>query len=675
MYHSFQSKHSFNILSFALLTTYIFIFTTPVFAQLASVTPPVGGFRIDGNLIAGTPTANEGDWLEGTSGGYVFFNNGIAVNPTHSQLIRDAYHSNGDDAFTGSSFSQNPNLWKWTNASVANKTDIHNGMYHIASDGIQKWVIMGGDREVNTGTSYIDFEFYQGYMTKNSNGSFTSLSTDSTSLSTTNGRTVGDFVLSMEYTNGGAIATVHYYRWELSAGTYRYVEYNIPNGTSGSLAFGASNNTTISTPLGAFGLSTYQPYLFVEAAVNVDAILSAINPCDQISIKTVFIKTKASDAYNAALKDFITPIPVNFVFGRETFNYPSGPFYNCGTITPTFTGTGTFAANPSTGLSINATTGVINLSSSTPGTYKINYTYNAGGGCTMPAEDTIIITALPAPAKLSNQSLCSGATTSAVSFSSSLKPVSFSWTNDLTSIGLAGSGTGNIAEFTATNSGTSAVIGTITYTPNYTTNGATCAGPSDYFTITVKAKPSVASVRLTEPSICGPSTGTVTVTAPKGSGYLYNNNGGTWQTDTVFSGIAAGSGYHILVKDENGCIASDDTECKAATAATSQKNANPVATREVNTFTIKESKDKNVSIKVHPNPFQSRVQFEVNVQEAGHGTLEIFNMMGQKIKTVYAGQLNKGVQYFTTEMPAGTHQLIYTLQTENERMSGKMIRE
>ncbi|MFN5334414.1 MAG: hypothetical protein ACK5BV_04425, partial [Bacteroidota bacterium] len=273
MYHSFQSKHSFNILSLALFISFIFILTTPVFSQLASVTPPAGGFRIDGNLIAGTPTANEGDWVAGTSGGYVFYNTGIAVNPTHSKLTRDSYHSTGDDVFSGSSFAQNPNAWKWANASAANKTDIHNGMYHIASDGAQKWVIMGGDREANTGTSYIDFEFYQGYLTKNNNGSFTSLSADSTSLAATNGRTIGDFVLSMEYTNGGATATVHYYRWELSAGTYRYVEYAIPNGSGGSRAFGASNTTTISTPLGAFGLSTYAPYLFVEAAVNVDAIL------------------------------------------------------------------------------------------------------------------------------------------------------------------------------------------------------------------------------------------------------------------------------------------------------------------------------------------------------------------------------------------------------------------
>jgi hypothetical protein len=296
----------------------------------------------------------------------------------------------------------------------------------------------------------------------------------------------------------------------------------------------------------------------------------------------------------------------------------------------------------------------------------------------MPAEATITIIALPAPAKVSNQILCSGSSTNAVNFSSTLTPVSFSWVNDQTSIGLAASGTGNITSFTAVNSGTSSVTATITYTPNYTTNGATCAGPSDAFTIQVNPLPNAAQVQITEPSICGPSTGTITVTSPVGSGYLYNNNGGDWQTDPVFAGITAGSGYHILVKDGNGCVSGNDSEC--ATANTSNREINKTdkqqpetVRKEISTFTVIES--KNVNIKVYPNPFQSRVQFEVNVEEAGYGSLEIYNMMGQKIKTIYAGQLNKGVQYFSAIVPPGTHQLVYILRTGEQKVSGTMIRE
>jgi hypothetical protein len=680
MQKNFISSRAQNtLLSLSFTAVTIIIMTFPTYSQLAPVNPPSGGFRIDGDLKAGTPTANEGDWLSGTSGGFVFNNEGTLVNGSNSRLIRDAYNTSGDDVFSGSSFSQNPNSWRWATASAANKTDIHNGMYHIASDGSHKWVIMGGDREVNTGTSYIDFEFYQGYFTKNSNGSFSSLSKDSTSLSATGGRTVGDFVLSMEYTNGGALATVHYYRWELSSGSYRYVEYNLPSGSSGSLAFGATNTTSINTPLGAFGNNTYSPYLFVEAAVDVDALLNAINPCAQISIKSVFIKTKASDSYNAALKDFISPIPVDFVFGRETFDYPEGPFYNCGSITPSFSGTGSFGVSPA-GLSINASSGLINLSTSTPGTYVITYSYDAGGGCNIPTTDTITVMALPAPGKISNQILCSGSATSAVNFSSTLTPVSFSWTNNQTSIGLSGSGIGNIASFTATNDGSSAVTSTINYTPNYTTNGATCAGPSDYFTIKVNPLPSSAQVRITEPKICGPATGTVTVTSPLGTGYMYKNNGGEWQSDTVFAGITAGAGYHILVKDDYGCISSLETNCEEATTSGQQEKTNNQSNKSVettitNTITLAENIGTNINVRAFPNPFQSRIVFEVKAEQESEGTLELFTIMGQKIMTVYSGKINKGVQFFYANIPTGTHQLIYTLKTVNEKVSGRMMKQ
>jgi hypothetical protein len=674
-----STTHSGFIIHCIFSAAFVFILTLPTYSQLAPVNPPTGGFRIDGDLKSGTPTTNEGDWIAGTSGGYVFFNDGTPVTAQSSRLIRDSYHSTGDDVFAGSSFSQNPNSWRWTNASAANKTDINNGMYHIASSGSHKWVIMGGDREVNTGTSYIDFEFYQGYLTKNNNGSFTSLSKDSTSLSATNGRTVGDFVLSMEYTNGGALATVHYYRWELSSGSYRYVEYNLPSGSSGSLAFGATNTTAVNTPLGAFGSDTYSPYLFVEAAVDVDAILNAVDPCAQISIKTVFIKTKASDSYNAALKDFISPIPVDFVFGRETFNYPEGPFYNCGSITPTVSGTGSFSASPA-GLSINSSSGVINLSASTPGTYVITYSYDAGGGCNMPATDTIKVMALPAPGKISNQVLCSGNVTNAVTFSSTLTPVSFSWTNNLTSIGLSASGTGNISSFAALNNGTSTVTATINYTPSYTTNGATCTGPSDYFTITVNPLPAKAEVRITEPRICGPATGTVTITSPIGSNYLYKNNGGEWQTDTVFSGITAGSGYHILVKDESGCISSDQTDCEEGSALPQQKKIENKKNQTTETtikdiITLPFNTGNNISIRAFPNPFQSRIMFEVNAEQEGVATLELFTIMGQKIMTVYSGKINKGIQYFSANVPQGMHQIIYTLQTGKEKVSGRVMKQ
>ena len=73
--------------------------------------------------------------------------------------------------------------------------------------------------------------------------------------------------------------------------------------------------------------------------------------------------------------------------------------------------------------------------------------------------------------------VCNGATTSAITFTSTVPGNTFTWTNNNTSIGLGASGSGNIAPFTAINTGTAPVVATITVTP--------ASGTPATFTITV----------------------------------------------------------------------------------------------------------------------------------------------------------------------------------------------
>ena len=81
-----------------------------------------------------------------------------------------------------------------------------------------------------------------------------------------------------------------------------------------------------------------------------------------------------------------------------TFSYPGSPYCkNAINPNPTFTGggvAGTFTST--TGLSINATTGAINLAASTPGTYTVTNTIAASGGCSaVVATAQVTITNLP----------------------------------------------------------------------------------------------------------------------------------------------------------------------------------------------------------------------------------------------------------------------------------------
>ncbi|MCB0523741.1 MAG: cadherin-like domain-containing protein [Lewinellaceae bacterium] len=88
-----------------------------------------------------------------------------------------------------------------------------------------------------------------------------------------------------------------------------------------------------------------------------------------------------------------------------------------------------------------------------------------------------------------DQTVCNGALTAAVNFSGMPVGVTFSWTNDNTSIGLAASGNGNIAAFNAINPGNNPAIASITVTPSYMVGQVECTGDPQTFTITVNPTP------------------------------------------------------------------------------------------------------------------------------------------------------------------------------------------
>jgi len=125
----------------AVLLFSIVLFSTKIYSQLAPVNPPAGGFRIDGGLKANTPSSNEGDWVFGSggTGDSVVSYNGIPFNTTTTKFIRDAFNSASDQIFTGSSFSDNPNSWKWTTGSATNKCDINNAMFLATTSATNKW--------------------------------------------------------------------------------------------------------------------------------------------------------------------------------------------------------------------------------------------------------------------------------------------------------------------------------------------------------------------------------------------------------------------------------------------------------------------------------------------------------------------------------------------------------
>ena len=146
---------------------------------------------------------------------------------------------------------------------------------------------------------------------------------------------------------------------------------------------------------------------------------------------------------------------------------------------PNITGTpgGTFTAVPA-GLTLNATTGVITPSSSTPGIYDVTYT--TPGPCTATSTVQIEIYEVPTVNPYAGETVCVGTNFTAINFTGTGTGVTYSWTNTNTGIGLTASGNGNIAAFPgATTGGT--ISGDITVTPST----ANCTGNPETFTLTV----------------------------------------------------------------------------------------------------------------------------------------------------------------------------------------------
>ncbi len=111
-----------------------------------------------------------------------------------------------------------------------------------------------------------------------------------------------------------------------------------------------------------------------------------------------------------------------------------------------------------------------------------------------PTTFTYTVNPTPTVDAVSDKVECAGSATAAINFTGSVSGTVYNWTNNNTSIGLAASGSGNIASFTPVNAGATAVTATITVTPSYTNAGTTCTGTPISFTITVGPTPTVDAV-------------------------------------------------------------------------------------------------------------------------------------------------------------------------------------
>jgi hypothetical protein len=639
----------------------ILAFQSITFSQIAPVNPPAGGFHIDGGLRANTPTPNIGDWYPGSggTGGSVFNNSSVPISPATAQTSAlatpDAYNGN-DNIFTnGSKFNDYIGDLNWFINSAPDKNDINNALYHVSRDASNnQWVFIAGDRLSTNGTSYIDFEFLQGTVSPvTATGKFDAHPL--TSKPNGGGRTQGDIIISMEYTNGGTKPNVSIYQWKLSGSTWSYQLANIANLSTN--AFAETNRTGAETnvPYSAFGTNTYPQFAFVEAAINITYVINQLNQgntCAGLGIQTLWIKTKASASSTAALKDFINPIPVNFQFGNSGITPISD---KCSNDNTQYLLAGTPSGGTFTGSGVSQSGGNYYFTPSVAGagTHTISYSVS---GCN--ATTTITVNATPGAPTVGVVDNCNG--TSTLTVTGLVAGATITWTDDA-----------------ANHNNPRIVTAAGTYSVTQTANGCTSIAGSG--TAAPKATPPAPSVSYNPPA-CDEATFSVTINSPT-SGAIYSivdKNGNTISgvtpgssytapntTSFNFSNIPAGSGYKVTVTN-NSCPSSPNTCGTVAPLTTTTAQSKEALS------SIVESQTKVLAF---PNPFSDKIRFTIQPDVSGKGSLELYNILGQKVKTVFHGNVEKGqVQTIEYSVPGAQRaNLIYLFRIGNQRVTGKLI--
>ncbi len=236
--------------------------------------------------------------------------------------------------------------------------------------------------------------------------------------------------------------------------------------------------------------------------------------------------------------------------GSQTFNVTASP---CPTIIITATSTnatsptatnGALMANAtgSTGLSYRINNAVFQASGSFTGLAAGSYTITVQdlNGCTNSA--TFIVTSNSCPTIMVTTTTTNASGPTAANGS------------------LTANATGGVAPYMYSKDGgttfqTSGMFSNLT-AGNYTIiskDANSCLGSSGSVAVANNPCPTITVIANTLGSDkCTNNNGSITINASGSTGFMYNLNGGTFQTSNVFNTLGTGN-YNIVVRDNNGC--------------------------------------------------------------------------------------------------------------------------
>ena len=162
-------------------------------------------------------------------------------------------------------------------------------------------------------------------------------------------------------------------------------------------------------------------------------------------------------------------------------------------------------------------------------------------------------------------------------------------------------------------------------------------------------------------------------------GYDYTVSGTTKHGDgnaLSFTGLAAGANPSLTVTYINATGSNCPSAPFTCSDAVSSCQQAPVTQQSrVTPQEITLNGEPKTSVLAAPNPFNDRIRFTLKSGVSGQGSLELFNLLGQKVKTVFRGYVKANeLQTIEYAVPyAQRTNMIYLFRVGGEHTSGKLV--
>jgi hypothetical protein len=196
-----------------------------------------------------------------------------------------------DDSYKGGSKEDDPCPATETGSIPNNKSDLLNfgALFESEANGPGYLHVFWRRVQDPSGTTLMDFEFNKSTTDCDGSGSGVNVV-----------RTEGDILLEYTIDQGGAQASLTKREWTGS-------QWGPAVALTANQAIGDINNSPITAANGD-GMGAMSARTFGEASFDLDAVFDE-GECD--SFGSAMLKSRSSDSFTSALKDFIRPIPVN----------------------------------------------------------------------------------------------------------------------------------------------------------------------------------------------------------------------------------------------------------------------------------------------------------------------------------------------------------------------------